>query len=165
MNKEDLLRKKAALEEALQVLNDSINQPHYKEPFQFKFENPITSDTFTHPTLRMVVAKLREKSLGFVPDLAIQHIEKEALEQFNEIFSKTIRGMNVEALMEIQHELEMFELGDRIKRHSEQLDLVNQSIGEIILPMGTITDNTVVVGSIITDSVKKKKRLRRSNDH
>lgn len=163
MNKEDLLRKKAALEEALQVLNDSINQPHYKEAFQFKFDNPIISETFAHPTLRMVVAKLREKNLGFVPDLAIQHIEKEALEQFNEIFTKTIRGMNVESLMEIQHELEMFEMNDRIKRHSEQLDLVNQSLSQfvVVMPKDSGVSEDQLSGSIITDSVKKEKKTKK----
>lgn len=155
MNKEDLLRKKAALEEALVVLNDSVNQPHYKEAFQFKFDNPITSETFSHPTLRMVVAKLRERNLGFVPDLAIQHIEKEALEQFNEIFSKTIRGMNVEALMEIQHELELFEMNDRITRHTEQLKLTNEALDQFAEKV------IVPIGSVITEEVKKEKKTKK----
>jgi len=154
MNKEDLLRKKAALEEALTVLNDSVNQPHYKEAFQFKFENPINSETFTHPTLKMVVAKLRERNLGFVPDLAIQHIEKEALEQFNEIFTKTIRGMNVEALMEIQHELELFEMNDRITRHTEQLKLTNEALDQL---NGSVDKQ----GSVVTDSVVKEKKTKK----
>lgn len=164
MNKEDLLRKKAALEEALTVLNDSINQPHYKEPFQFKFDNPITSETFSHPTLRMVVAKLREKNLGFVPDLAIQHIEKEALEQFNEIFTKTIRGMNVESLMEIQHELEMFEMNDRITRHTEQLELVKAELnkGKISEELKKeLLDSAMEEGSVVTDTVKKEKKTKK----
>lgn len=163
MNKEDLLRKKAALEEALQVLNDSINQPHYKEPFQFKFDNPITDESFNHPTLKMIIRTLRERNLGFVPDLAIQHIEKEALEQFNEIFSKTIRGMNVEQLMSIQHELEMFEMNDRIKRHSEQLDLVNQSLSQsvVVMPKDSGVSEDQLSGSIITDSVKKEKKTKK----
>lgn len=163
MNKEDLLRKKAALEEALSVLNDSVNQPHYKEAFQFKFDNPITSDTFSHPTLRMVVAKLRERNLGFVPDLAIQHIEKEALEQFNEIFSKTIRGMNVEALMEIQHELELFEMDDRITRHTEQLKLTNEELDQfnVILPKDSGVTVDQLNGSVVTDSVKKEKKTKK----
>lgn len=163
MNKEDLLRKKSALEEALTVLNDSINQPHYKEAFQFKFENPITSETFNHPTLKMVVAKLRERNLGFVPDLAIQHIEKEALEQFNEIFTKTIRGMNVEALMEIQHELELFEMNDRITRHTEQLKLTNEALDQfkVILPKDSGVTVYQLNGSVVTDAVVKEKKTKK----
>lgn len=163
MNKEDLLRKKAALEEALTVLNDSVNQPHYKEAFQFKFDNPITSETFSHPTLRMVVAKLRERNLGFVPDLAIQHIEKEALEQFNEIFTKTIRGMNVEALMEIQHELELFEMNDRITRHTEQLKLTNEALDQfnVIPPKDSGVTVDQLNGSVVTDAVVKEKKTKK----
>lgn len=163
MNKEDLLRKKAALEEALTVLTDSINQPHYKESFQFKFDNPINSETFTHPTLKMVVSKLRERNLGFVPDLAIQHIEKEALEQFNEIFTKTIRGMNVEALMEIQHELELFEMNDRIARHTEQLNLTNEALDQltVVMPKDSGVSVDQLKGSVVTDSVKKEKKTKK----
>ena len=62
--------------------------------------------------------------------------------------------MNVEALMEIQHELELFEMNDRITRHTEQLKLTNEALDQL---NGSVNKQ----GSVVTDTVVKEKKNKK----
>ena len=127
---EDLLRRKAALEEAITVTEAAATSAEYTQPFVFKMDNNIKESTFDHPTLKMITKQLLERHLGFNPDLALQHIQKEALEQFNAIFTSAIKGMSVPTLMAMQHEIEKFDMYDRLQHHRRQLEMVNEALAK-----------------------------------
>jgi hypothetical protein len=120
-NLEQLNERIEGLREAIKVTSETLNSKEYSEQYQFKFINPITVDTFSNPTLKVIVDTLKKRNIGFDPSLAMQHIEKEALEQFNEIFTQHIRGMGLENLMAMNFELEKFEMKSRIEHHDKQL--------------------------------------------
>ena len=128
MNKADLERKKAHLEEAIDVTSKALNSEEYTKEYQFVNSNPINTSSFSHPMLKSIITKLSEKNLGFNPDLALQHIQKEALDQFNKIFVDEIRGVSVPTLMAIQHEIEKFDMKDRLEHHTAQLKSVNDAL-------------------------------------
>ena len=127
---EDLLRRKAALEEAITVTEAAATSAEYTQPFVFKMDNNIKESTFDHPALKMITKQLLERHLGFNPDLALQHIQKEALEQFNSIFTSAIKGMSVPTLMAMQHEIEKFDMKDRLDHHKKQLKMVNEALAK-----------------------------------
>ena len=148
---EDLLRRKAALEEAITVTEAAATSAEYTQPFVFKMDNNIKESTFDHPTLKMITKQLLDRHLGFNPDLALQHIQKEALEQFNAIFTSAIKGMSVPTLMAMQHEIEKFDMKDRLDHHKKQLEMVNEALAK-----NTVKETIAEEPKLTEETAKKK---------
>jgi len=130
------------IKEAIHYTDIALAHDDYSKPFQFKNENKVTPSTFSDETLRTMVDEVMNRSLGFDPELAIQHIEKEALNQFNNIALKHIEGKNIVHLMRMKHELELFMLNDRKVAHTKMLEDAEKELLELISGIELVTVKT-----------------------
>lgn len=133
------------IKEAIHYTDIALAHDDYSKPFQFKNENKVTPSTFSDETLRTMVDEVMNRSLGFDPELAIQHIEKEALNQFNHIALKHIEGKNIVHLMRMKHELELFMLNDRKVAHTKMLEDAEKELLELISGVALVSNKEELV--------------------
>ena len=114
---------------ALDELNAAIESEEYANDFHFKKPANAEGD-LKIPRIRSLASKLNSMNIGFNPSLIIQHIEKEVLRQFNETVETYIRGVNAEELMKLKHELEKFDMKDRIEYFSDKLVKLEKELAE-----------------------------------
>lgn len=167
----DLQRKKAALEESLTHTTAALEHPEYKDPFVFRSPVQPPKNLFSSQTIRDLLARCEVANIGFDPDLFLQHIEKAALERFNEECHKALEGKSVRELMLMRHETELLMLNDRHEFHTKELAKVNKMLAEQSADMtvektvdieGAVTvtpseNRQNVIGTIGVDKKKKKK--------
>lgn len=127
----ELQQTKLQLEAALEDINLALESDEYKKPFSFQLQNPLLPKDFTHQSIKNILERTSERSLGFDPNLTLQHIESEMLDQFNDIVKKEVKGKSVEQLLAMRHELELFMLTDRQKQHSHNLGLINKELVDL----------------------------------
>lgn len=144
------------IKEAIYYTDIALAHDDYSKPFQFKNENKVTPSTFSDETLRTMVDEVMNRSLGFDPELAIQHIEKEALNQFNNIALKHIEGKNIVHLMRMKHELELFMLNDRKVAHTKMLEDAEKELLELVSGVALVSNKEELV-TAKTDSEAKAK--------
>ena len=112
---------------ALNELKAALSSDEFTKPFEFK-KPADASEHIAHGSIKHLAKKLNDKNIGFDPSLIIQHIEKEVLRQFNENVEAFVKGMSVENLMIIKHELEKFDLKDRIEFFSNKLSILEKEL-------------------------------------
>jgi hypothetical protein len=132
MNLEKLKEKKVALEASLTHCKIALAHDEYSKPFVFKRMDRMTVDMVKHPTLKSIVTKCVDRNIGFDPSLAIQHIERESLEQYNEIVLEKIKGSSIPALMEMRHELELLMLKDQFEHYTREIAKMEKIILESV---------------------------------
>lgn len=128
---QELMQTKVQLEEALEMVDVALASEEYAKPFSFELSNPLTPKDFKSDLIRHMLERCTSREIGFDPNLALQHIESEVLDQFNDIVKVAIKGKSIRTLMEIRHELELFMLTDRKKMHEHNLNNVNKELTNI----------------------------------
>lgn len=127
----ELMHTKAQLEEALEMVNTALQSEEYSKPFSFQLSNPLKPEEFNHDLIKQILDRCTSREIGFDPNLMLQHIESEVLDQFNEIVKTAIKGKSIRNLMEVRHELELFMLTDRKKQHEHNLKAVEADLKKI----------------------------------
>jgi hypothetical protein len=163
---QDLQRKKAALEEALTNTSFALQHDEYTKPFVFK--KPVTppKSEFKNELLIDIIKKCEERDLGFDPDLFLQHVERAALDRFNEVVLSHLEGCSIKNLMTMRYEIELFMLKDRHEFHTKELEKVNKQLLEQVTGVSWESSDPAkdkIVGTIGPDKVtkidsKKKKK-------
>lgn len=138
-----LSQAKLQLEEALESVNLALESEEYKKPFNFKLENPLLPRDFYSPVVKVILERCIDRQIGFDPNLTLQHIESEVLDQFNDIVKKEIKGRSVETLMTMRHELELFMLTDRKKQHEHNLKNVNADLDKLNEQIEGLSDKSM----------------------
>lgn len=128
---QELMQTKVQLEEALEMVDVALESEEYAKPFSFELSNPLTPKDFKSDLIRHMLERCTSREIGFDPNLALQHIESEVLDQFNDIVKVAIKGKSIRTLMEIRHELELFMLTDRKKMHEHNLKNINSDLAKI----------------------------------
>jgi len=131
MNLMELKDTKRRLEEQLEMLNAALSSEEYAKPFSFSVSNPLRSKDFKNNITQLILDICESRSIGFDPNLTLQHIESEVLDQFNEIVKREIKGKSIEHLMGMRHELELFMLTDRKKQHEHNLKNVEADLNKL----------------------------------
>ena len=83
------------IKEALHYTDVALAHDDYTKPFHFKNENEATPSEFEEELTRIIIDELNNRKLGFDPDLVVQHIESETLDQFNDIVKKHLKGKGI----------------------------------------------------------------------
>lgn len=150
---EEIRKRKSQLENALNDVNLALNHPEYKEPFHFKRQDTIKPEALSHPVLKKIMDKCISNGSGFDPNLISQHLEQEALNQFNEIVISSIKGKSIKELMEIRHEIELLMLKDREEHYTNEILKINKMLIE----------STTGVEAAPIEKVTKIDRRRKGN--
>lgn len=132
MNTEELKKRKSQLENALLDVNVALNHPEYVNQFKFERNDTIKMSHLKSPLLRDIYLKCVANGSGFDPNLITQHIEHEALDQFNAIVKEKIRGLSISSLMEIRHELELLMLNDRQSHYNIEIEKIDRMLVESV---------------------------------
>lgn len=140
---EKLKQRKLALEESLNHCKVALAHDDYAKPFVFKRMDRMHEGLVTHHSLKKMVKECVAKNIGFDPSLALQHIEHEALNQFNTIALENIKGNNIPSLMEMRHELELLMLRDQLDHYTRELEKAEKNLLEAIT--GVTIDEPVIV--------------------
>lgn len=156
--------KKANIEEALFHTNYALNHDDYRLPFEFKNPNTITPDQFQQENLRQIADVVERRQLGFDPDLVLQHIEAEVLDQFNDIVKMVLKGKAIPTLMQMKHELELFCLKDRKEGHTKSLEETNKAILALTEMMAPKEPATPVEAKSVVEDVKKFQEEHKATD-
>lgn len=127
----ELKETKKRLEEQLMMLDHALSSDEYAKPFSFSVSNPLKSKDFKNQSIQLILDYCESRSIGFDPNLTLQHIEHEVLDQFNEIVKREIKGKSIEHLMGMRHELELFMLTDRKKQHEHNLKNVEADLNKL----------------------------------
>lgn len=125
MSTEELKKQKERLESALADVNLALNHDEYTNPFEFKRMDTIQLSHLKHPLLKDILSKCIQNDSGFDPNLITQHIEHEALDQFNDIVKTKIKGLSIKTLMTMRHELELLMLKERHDHYTKEIDKAN----------------------------------------
>lgn len=144
---EELKKRKQQLESALHDVNIALNHPEYVQPFLFKRNDTIKEDDLHAPLLKSIYKRCVQNGSGFDPNLITQHIEKEALDQFNEIVTNHIKGLDIKKLMELRHELELLMLKERSEHYEAELEKINKLIVESV--------TGVTAGELVKEDLEK----------
>lgn len=157
---EALKEKKEAIEEALNHCKVALAHEDYSKPFEFKRMDRMSESMVNHPLLKGIVGKCVERKIGFDPNLCLQHIEREALDQFNAIALEKIKGAGIPSLMEMRHELELFMLKDRHDHYVRELGKAEKALLEAVTGVGVDTKEAQAIANIEAQAlaVKKKKK-------
>lgn len=137
---EEMKEKRERLAEAFAHTEIALGHDEYLKPFEFKKMDRMEKNMLEHPVLRAILVQCHEKDLGFDPNLLLQHIEKEALEQFNKLALLNITGQSIKNLMTMRHELELFLLKDRNDFYKKEVDKINEMIIEQSLLVSPVVD-------------------------
>lgn len=133
MKIEEIKERKARMEQALRDCNIALSHDEYSMPFIFKRMDRMSESMVNHPLLKTVVSVCVERNIGFDPSLAIQHIEREALEQFNQIILTRIKGTGIPTLMEMRHELELLMLKDQKEHYTRECAKAEKQLIEAVI--------------------------------
>ncbi len=152
---EALKEKKEALEQALNHCKVALAHDDYAKPFVFKRMDRMSETMVNHPLLKGIVGKCVERKIGFDPSLCLQHIEREALDQFNAIALEKIKGAGIPSLMEMRHELELFMLKDQHDHYVRELGKAEVALLEVVTG---VSPEAQPVKEAQTIAVKKKKK-------
>lgn len=139
-----LKEKEATIKEAIHYTDLALASDEYTKPFSFRNENSARAEDFKHEFLERILNRLEQRKLGFDPDLTIQHIEKECLDQFNEIVTTELKGKSVVDLMAMKHELELTLLKERKIGHAKALEKVQKEILEVVTPTVSLEEPTPI---------------------
>ena len=132
MTNEQLQKRKIELENALRDVNIALNHEEYANPFKFERNDTIKPSSLKHTKLKEIMSKCIQNGSGFDPNLICQHVEQEALEQFNNIVKTTIKGLSIPTLMEIRHETELIMLKDRESHYKNEIGKIEKMILESV---------------------------------
>lgn len=108
----------------------ALGHDEYAKEFVFRKMDKLTIDTFKSATIKAAHSKMIDRNIGFDPNLFLQHIEGEILDQFNEIVKTEIKGKSIPTLMEMRHELEVFLLKDRETHYKKQIEELEKKLLE-----------------------------------
>lgn len=152
LSNQEVYKKRDNISEALHNTKAALEHDDYKNKYKFLKPKIPSLDMFEHDTLHEIITKCDARGLGFDSDLILQHLEKEALERFNQTVIEVIKGKSIKDLMMVRHEIELFMLNDRLSFFTGELDKLNKTILEI--ETGVSLQEEVID---IKKSVKKKK--------
>jgi len=147
------------MEESLAHTVNALEHDEYATPYVFKRMDAMKGDEFsTNGPLEAILNQCIVKNLGFDPNLALQHIEKEALEQFNKLVLQHVTGQSIKTLMEMRHALELFMLKDRKVHYTKEIEIavaeimklveeINLELGplEPIIPINSLADKVNLI--------------------
>lgn len=156
MNLMELKDTKRRLEEQLEMLNAALSSEEYAKPFSFSVSNPLRSKDFKNNITQLILDICESRGIGFDPNLTLQHIESEVLDQFNEIVKREVKGKSIEKLMEMRHELELFMLTERKKQHTHNLKNVEADLEKLLSQMGKLDEEHVTVEANATQEQFEK---------
>lgn len=157
---QELMQTKVQLEEALEMVDVALDSEEYAKPFSFQLENPLTPKDFKSDLIRQILDRCTSREIGFDPNLTLQHIESEVLDQFNDIVKVAIKGKSIRTLMEIRHELELFMLTDRKKMHEHNLNSVNKELEKIEKELDEADEKDLGLKIVDTQSKSEEKELK-----
>lgn len=129
---EEIKKRKEALENALKDVEIALNHDEYVKPFKFERNDLIKMEDLSSPSLKNIMRKCISNGSGFDPNLVTQHIEHEALDQFNEIVKEEIKGKDISHLMGMRHELELIMLKERKEHYAKEIDKINKMLIESV---------------------------------
>lgn len=124
---ESKLRQLENIKNALKDLTTALNSEEYNNDYVFKAP-PNAANELRQPFLKALAQKLNDKGIGFDPALIVQHIEKEILRQFNEEIELSIKGIHSSKLLSLKHELEKFDLKDRVEHFTGKLTELEKEV-------------------------------------
>jgi hypothetical protein len=113
---------------ALNELKKALESEEFTNDFEFKEPADATKE-LKQSVLKAIATQLNERGIGFDPSLIIQHIEKEVLNQFNDIVVANLKGKSVKQLLSYKHELEKFDLVDRVEFFTNKLKTLESELG------------------------------------
>lgn len=122
------------LNETLKNINETLATDEFANPFELRIPNQIKEGQFNSPILSAVVHKCEMRNMGFDPNLFLQHLEHELLEQYNKIVLDELKGKSVEYLLRAKHELELFMLLDKKQWAEERLKAIQEEQAKTVLP-------------------------------
>lgn len=149
---ERLNERKATLVGALAEINLALNTEEYSGEYKHVNQTAILDSDLKHPLLKEMLKRCNEKKSGFDPNLIVQHLEKEALDQFNEIVLSFIKGVSVDNLMVLRNELERLMLKERHDHYNREIVKIDKMLLE------SATGVTIENDELVKQSIKKKKK-------